>query len=162
MLGTSKPTGQSVVFPFGFGIRSTVRMRANWTRKRSFRRVRLQPHRRLQQGSTCEEPDTKNKNTASKPKAAKYVTGEHTDESNADEEEESEEEEEEEPPVSQGKSAKKDAARPESEESRARFSFKQPARQSTPREPPAKQAPKGKTSVAKSLGANLATAAKKK
>ena len=40
--------------------------------------------------------------------------------------------------------------------------FKQPARQSAPREQPAKPAPKGKTSVAKSQGAKLATALKKK
>ena len=103
--------------------------------------------------STGEEPAPNKKKTASKPQAAKSGTGEHTDESDGDEEEEGEEEEEEEPQVSQGKTAKKAAVRPGSEESRARLPFKQPARQSQPRDQPAKPPPKGKTSVAKSMGA---------
>ena len=77
-------------------------------------------------------------------------------------EEESEEEEEEKPQVSQHKTAKKAAGRPGSEESRARPPFKQQACQSAPREQPAKPAPKGKKCSAKSLGAKLATAGKKK
>ena len=84
--------------------------------------------------STGEEPAPKKKKTASKPQAAKSGTGEYTDESDGDEEEESEEEEEEEPQVSQGKTAKKAAVRPGSEECRARALFKQPARQSQPRD----------------------------
>ena len=75
--------------------------------------------------STGEEPAPKKKKTASKPKAAKSGTGEHTDESDGDEEEESEEEKEEEPQVSQGETAKKAAARPGSEESRAKKMLKE-------------------------------------
>ena len=112
--------------------------------------------------STGEEPAPKKKKTASKPQAAKSGTGEHTKESDGDEEEESEEEEEEEPQVFQGKTAKKAAVRPGSEESRARLPFKQPARQSEPGDQPAKPPPKGKTSVAKSMGAKLQAAPKKK
>ena len=112
--------------------------------------------------STGKEPAPKKKKTASKPQAAKSVTGEHTDESDGDEEEESEEEEEEEPQVTQGKTAKKAVARPGSEESRARLGFKQPAHQSAPRDQPAKPPPKGKTSVAKSMGAKMQAAPKKK
>ena len=112
--------------------------------------------------STGEEPAPKKKKTVSKPEAAKSGTGEHTDESDGDEEEECEEGEEGEPQVSQGKTAKKAAVRPGSEESRARPPFKQPARQSHPRDQPAKPPPKGKTSVAKSLGAKLQAAPKRK
>ena len=82
--------------------------------------------------STGEEPAPKKKKTASKPQAAKLGTGEHTDESDGDEEEESEEEEEDEPQVSQGKTAKKAAAKPRPEQTGARAPFKQPARQSRP------------------------------
>ena len=114
------------------------------------------------QKSTGEEPSPKTQKTASKPQAAKTGTGEHTDESDGDEEEESEEEEEEEPQVSQGKTAKKAAVRLESEESRARLPFNQPARQAQPRDEPAKPPPKGNTSVAKSTGAKLQAARKKK
>ena len=64
--------------------------------------------------------------------------------------------------MSQGKTAKKAAARPEAEESRARLPFKQPARQSASRDQPAKPPPKGKTSVAKSMGAKMQSAPKKK
>ena len=111
--------------------------------------------------SNGEEPAPKKKKTASKPQAAKLRTGEQTDESDEDEEEESEEEEEEEPQVSQGKTAKKAAVRPGSEESLASLPFKQPALQSQPRDQPANPPPKGKTSVAKSLGAKLQAAPKK-
>ena len=70
------------------------------------------------QRSTGGEPAPKKKKTASKPQAAKSVTGAESDESDGDEEEESEEEEEEEPQVSQGKAAKKVAAKPRSDENR--------------------------------------------
>ena len=70
--------------------------------------------------STGGEPASKKKRTASKPQAAKSVTGAESDESDGDEEEESEEEEEEEPQVSVGKAAKKVAAKPRSEETGAR------------------------------------------
>ena len=112
--------------------------------------------------STAEEPAPKKKKTASKPQAAKSCTGEDTDESDGDEEEESEEEQEEKPQVSQGKAAKKAAAKPRSEETGARARFKQPACQSQPRDQPAKPPPKGKTSVAKSMGAKMQTVPKKK
>ena len=112
--------------------------------------------------STGEEPAPKKKKNASKPQEAKSGTGEHSYESDGDEEEESEDEKEEEPQVSQGKTAKKAAARPGSEESRARLPFKQPACLSAPREQPAKPPPKGKTSVAKSMGAKMQAAPKKK
>ena len=100
-----------------------------------------------------EQPAPKKSNTASKPQAAKSVSGEDSDESNADEEEENEEEEEEEPQVSQAKTTMKTAARPVTQESRARIPSKQPARQSAPREQSAKPPPKNKVCVAKSLGA---------
>ena len=112
--------------------------------------------------STGGEPALKKKKTASKPQAAKSVTGAESDESDGDEEEESEEEEEEEAQVSQGKAAKKVAAKPRSEETRARAPFKQPGRQSQPRSEPAKPPPKGKTSVAKALGSKMQTVPKKK
>ena len=57
--------------------------------------------------STGERPDPKKKKSASKPQAAKLVTGEHTNESDGDEEEEDKEEEDEELQVSQSKTAKK-------------------------------------------------------
>ena len=97
-----------------------------------------------------------------KPQAAKSVTGAESDESDGDEEEESEEEEEEEAQVSQGKTAKKVAAKPRSEETGARAPFKQLARQSQPRSEPAKPPPKGKTTVAKALGSKMQTVPKKK
>ena len=112
--------------------------------------------------STGEEPAPKKKSTASKPQAAKSGTGEDTNKSDGDDEEESEKEEEEEPQVSQGKAAKKAAAKPRSEETGARAPFKQPARQSEPRDKPTKPPPKGKTSVAKSMGAKMQTVPKKK
>ena len=112
--------------------------------------------------STGWEPAAKKKKTASKPRAAKSVTGAESDESDGDEEEESEEEEEEEAQVSQGKAAKKMAAKPRSEETGAGAPFKQPARQSQPRREPAKPPPKGKTSVAKALGPQMQTVLKKK
>ena len=112
--------------------------------------------------STGEESAHKKKKTASKPQTPESDTSEHTDESDGDEEEESEEEEEEEPQVTQGKTAKKAAVRPGSEESRARLPFKQPARQSKPINQPAKPPPKCKTSVAKSMSAKLQAAPKKK
>ena len=114
------------------------------------------------QKATREELAPKEKKTASKPQAAKLGTGEHTDESDGDEEEESEEAEEQEPQVSLGKTAKKVALRPVSEGRWARLPFKQPARQSKPTDQPAKPPPMGKTSVAKSMGAKLQAAAKKK
>ena len=112
--------------------------------------------------STGEEPAPKKKKTPSKPQAAKSGTGEESDESDGDEEEESEEEEEEEPQVSQGKTAKKAAAKPRPEETGARAPFKQPARQSQPRGEPAKPPPKGKTSVAKAMGSKMQVVPKKK
>ena len=93
---------------------------------------------------------------------AKSVTGAESDESDGDGEEESEEEEEEEVQVSQGKAAKKVAAKPRSEETGARAPFKQPACQSQPRSEPAEPPPKGKTSVAKALGSKMQTVPKKK
>ena len=108
------------------------------------------------------EPAPKKKKTASKPQAAKSVTGEESDESDGDEDEDSKEEEEEEPQVSQGKAAKKVEAKPRSGENGARAPFKQPARQSQPRSEPAKPPPKGKTSVAKALGSKMQTVSKKK
>ena len=112
--------------------------------------------------STGGEPAPKKKKTTSKPKAAKSVTGEESDESDGDEEEESEEEEEEEPQVSQGKAAKKAAAKPRPEETGARAQFKQPARQSQRRDQPAQPPPKSKTSVAKALGSKMQVVPKKK
>ena len=112
--------------------------------------------------STGGEPAPKKKKTASKPDAAKSVTVAESDESDGDEEEESEEEEEEEAQVSQGKAAKKVAAKPRSEATGARAPFKQPARQSQPRSAPAKPPPKGSTSVAKAMGSKMQTVPKKK
>ena len=112
--------------------------------------------------STGGEPAPEKKKTASKPQAAKSVTGEESDEGDGDEEEESEEEEGEEPQVSQGKAAKKAAAKPRPEETGARAPFKQPARQSQPRDQPAKRPPKGKTSVAKAMGSKMQVVPKKK
>ena len=109
--------------------------------------------------STGGEPAPKKKKTASKPQAAKSVTGAESDESDGDEEEECEEEEEEEAQVSQCKEV---AAKPRSEETGARAPFKQPARQSQPRSETAKPPPKGKTSVAKALGSKMQTVRKKK
>ena len=114
------------------------------------------------QKSTGGDPAPVRRKTASKPQAAKSVTGAESDESDGDEEEESEEEDEEEAQVSQGKAAKKVAAKPWSEETGARAPFKQPARQSDPRSEPAKPPPKGKTSVAKALGSRRQTVPKKK
>ena len=114
------------------------------------------------QKSTGGEPAPKKKKTASKPQAAKSVTGAESDESDGNEEEESKEEEEEEVQVSQCKAANKVAAKPRSEETGARAPFKQPARQSQPRSEPAKPPPKGKTSVAKALGSKMQTVPKKK
>ena len=112
--------------------------------------------------STGGEPAPNKKKTASKPQAAKSVTGAESDESDGDEEEESEEEEEEKPQVSQGKAAKKVAAKPRSEETGARAPFKQPARHSQPGSEPARPPPKGKTSGAKALGSKMQTISKKK
>ena len=112
--------------------------------------------------STGGEPARKKKKSASKPQAAKSVTGAGSDESDGDEEEEGEEEEEEEPQVSQGKAAKKVAAKPRSEGTGARAPFKQPVCQSQPRSEPEKPPPKGKTSVAKALGSKMQTVPKKK
>ena len=112
--------------------------------------------------STGGKPAPKKKKTASKPQAAKWVTGAESDESNGDEEEESEEEEEEEAQVSQGKAEKKVAGKPRFDETEARAPFKQPARQSQLRSQPAKPPPKGKTSVAKALGSKMQTVPKKK
>ena len=112
--------------------------------------------------STGEESAPKEEKTASKPQAAKSGTVEDTDKSDGDEEDKSEEEEEEEPQVSQGKAAKKAALKPRSEETVARAPFKPPARQSQPRDQPAKPPPKGKMSVAKSMGAKMQTVPRKK
>ena len=90
------------------------------------------------------------------------VTGEEFDESDGDEEEESEEEEEKELQVSQGKAAKKPAAKPRPEETGARAPFKQPARQSKPRDQPATPLLKGKTSVAKAMVSKMQVVPKKK
>ena len=86
--------------------------------------------------STGGEPAPKKKKTTPKLQAAKSVTGAESDESDEYEEEESKEEDEEEAQVSQGKAAKKVAAKPRSEETGARAPFKQPARQSQPRSGP--------------------------
>ena len=112
--------------------------------------------------STGGEPAPKKKKTASKPQAAKSVNGEESEDSDGDEEDESEEEEEEELQVSQGKAAKKAAAKPRPEEAGARAPFKQPDRQSRPRDQPAKPPPKGKTSVAKATGSKMQVSPKKK
>ena len=112
--------------------------------------------------STGGEPAPKNKKIASKPQAAKSVTGEQSDESDGDEEEESGEEEEEEPQVSQGKAAKKAAAKPRPAETGARAPLRQPGRQSQPRDQLAKPPPKGKTSVAKAMGSKMQAVPKKK
>ena len=112
--------------------------------------------------STGGEPAPKKKKTAPKLQAAKSITGAESDESDGDEEEESEEEEEEDAQVSQGKAAKKVAAKPRSEETGVRAPFKQPACQSQPRSAPAKPPPKGNTSVAKALGSKMQTVPKKK
>ena len=69
--------------------------------------------------STGVEPAPKKKKTASKPQAANSVTGAESNESDGDEEEESKEEEEEEAQFSQGKAAKKVAAKLRSEETGA-------------------------------------------
>ena len=111
--------------------------------------------------STGGEPAPKKEKTASKPQAAKSVTGAESDESDGEEEEESEEEEEEEPTVSQGRTAKKVAAKLRSQETGARAPFEEPARQSQPRRKPAKPPPKGKMSVAKALGPKMQTVPKK-
>ena len=112
--------------------------------------------------STGGEPAPKKKKTAPKPQAAKSVTGAESDKCDGDEEEESEEEEGEELQVFQVKASKKAAAKPRSEETGARASFKQPARQSQPRSEPAKPPPKGKTSAAKALGSKMQVGPKKK
>ena len=69
--------------------------------------------------STGGEPAPKKKKTASEPQAAKLVTGAESNEGNGDEEEESKEEAEEGAQVSEGKAAKKVAAKPRSEETGA-------------------------------------------
>ena len=112
--------------------------------------------------STGGEPAPKKKKTASKPQAAKSVTGEESDERDGDEEEESEEEEEREPQVSRGKAAKKAAAKLRPEETAARAPFKQPACQSQPRDQPAKPPPKGKTTVPKAMGSKMQVILEKK
>ena len=111
--------------------------------------------------STGGEPAPKKKRTTSKPQAAKSVTGKESDESDGDEEEESEEEEEEEPQVSQSKVAKKAAAKLRPEEIWARAPFKQPARQSQPKDQPAKPLSIGKTSVAKAMVSKMQVVPKK-
>ena len=112
--------------------------------------------------STGGEPAPEKKKTASKPQAAKLVSGEESDESDGDEEGEGEEEEEEEPQIPQGKAAKKAAAKLRPEETGASPPFKQPARQSQPGGEPAKPPPKGKTSVAKAVGSKMQVVSKKK
>ena len=82
---------------------------------------------RAKRKSTGGEPAPKKKKTASKPQAAKSVTGAESEESDGNKEAEGEEEEEEEPQVSQGKAAKKAAEKQRSEETGARVPFKQPA-----------------------------------
>ena len=163
MIGTSRPTGQTVVFPFW--VRDdkvgsdALSLNEEETVEKDQAAEALAPAKRK---STGGEPAPKKKKTASKPQAAKFVTGAESDESDADEEEESEEEEEEEAQVSQGKAAKKVEAKPRSEETGARAPFKQPARQSQPRSEPARPPPKVKTSVAKALGSKMQTVPKKK
>ena len=111
--------------------------------------------------STSQEIAPEKKKSAASPQAAKAVIDGYSDGSN--EEEEDEEAEEEKGPSSATK-PKKAAERLQTEEvpGTIRAPFKQPARQSAPREQPAKPAPNGKTSLAKSLNAKLATAPKKK
>ena len=108
--------------------------------------------------STGGEPAPKKKKTASKPQAAKSVTGAESDKSDGDEEEESEEEGDEEPQVSQGKASKKAAA----SRGPRKLGPGQPARQSQPRSEPAKPLPKVKMSVAKALGYQMQVVPKKK
>ena len=114
---------------------------------------------------TGQEPTPKKKKTAARPTAGKDTTSGDSDESDEEEEDEEEEDEEETSPAKKPKNA---AERSETEEASGRdrgtirAPFQQPARQSIPREHPANPAPKGKTSVAKSLVAKLATALKKK
>ena len=69
------------------------------------------------------------------------------------------EEEEDEEEASPTKKPKKATARSETEKVRATIGapFKQPARQSSSKDQPAKPAPKGKTSIAKCSGVKLAT-----
>ena len=112
--------------------------------------------------STGGESAPKKNKTACKPQAAKSATGEESDESDGDEEDKSEEEEEEEPQVFQGKAAKKAAAKPRPEKTGPRAPFKQPARQSQPRDQPAKPLPKGRMSVANALGSKMQVVPKKK
>ena len=112
--------------------------------------------------STGWEPAPKRKKTASKPQAAKSVTGAESVGSDGDEEEERGEEAEEEAQISEGKAAKKVAAKLRSEETGARAPFKQPAPQSQPRSKPARPPPEGKTSIAKALGSKMQTVPKKK
>ena len=154
MIGTSRPTGQTVVFPF-----DALSLKEEETVEKGQGAEAQTPAKRK---STGGEHAPKKKKTASKPQAAKSVTGAESVENDGHEEEESEEEEEEEAQVSQGKAGKKVAAKPRSEETRARAPFKQPARQSQPGSEPAKPPPKGKTSVAKALGSKMQTVPKKK
>ena len=163
MIGTSRPTGQAVVFPFGFrndklGSEALSLKEKETVEKRQAAEA-LAPAKRKSNGG---EPAPKKRKTAFKPQAAKSVTGAESDESDGDEDEESGEEGEEEPQVSQGKAAKKAAAIPRSEETGARAPFKQRARQSQPRSEPAKPPPKGKTSVVKALGSKMQVVPKKK
>ena len=163
MIGTSRPTGQTVVFPFlvrhdKVGS-DALSLKEEETVEKGQAAEALAPAKGK---STGGEPARKEKETASKAQAAKSVTGAESDENDGDEEEESEEEEEEEAQVSQGKAAKKVAAKPRSAETGTRAPFKQPARQSVPRSEPAKPPPKGKTSFAKALGSKMQTVPKKK
>ena len=129
-----------------------------------FRRIKLQKHRPLQQSGSELVRNLLPRRRRLLPSLRQRSprTGEDSDESGGDEEAESEEEEEEEAQVSQGKAAKKMAAKLRPEETGARAPFKQAARQSQPKKHPAKPPPKSKTSVAKSMGAKMQVVPKKK
>ena len=124
MIGTSRPTGQTRGIPLW--VRDdkvgsdALSLKEEETVEKGQAAEALAPAKRR---STGGEPAPKKKKTASKPQAAKSVTGAESEESDGDEEEESEEEEEEEAQVSEGKAAKKVAAKPRSEEAGARAPF---------------------------------------
>ena len=93
MIGTSRTTGQTVVIPFW--VRDdkvgsdALSLKEEETVEKGQAAEALAPAKRK---STGGEPAPKKKKTASKPQAAKSVTGAESDESDGDEEEESEEE----------------------------------------------------------------------
>ena len=163
MIGTSRPTGQTVGIPLWVCDdkvgSDALSLKEEETVEKGQAAEALAPAKRK---STGGKPAPEKERTASKPQAAKSVTSAESDESDGNEEEESEEEEEEEAQVSEGKAAKEVAAKARSEETGARAPFKQQARQSQPRSEAAKPPQKGKRSVAKALGSKMQTIRKKK